>query len=113
MIAYAHWIFGLYVVILMKTMLWSLSPMLANIMREEEIRALFMFSLYLKCKLMIIICIGYHKVAVTYSYTKCQCIGRELDFEVTCYMLCGVLLMLSNTIRFEHTFGLLKLVKYV
>ena len=97
----------LYVMILLKTMLWSLSPMLATIMREEEIRVLFMCSLYLKCKLMIIMCI----VAVTYSYTKCQCIGRELDFEVICYMLCGVLHMLSNTIQFEHTLVFLKLVK--
>ena len=80
MIPYAHRMIGLYVVILLKTMWLNLPLMLANIMREEEIRALFMFLLYLKCKLMIIMCI----VAVTYSYIKCQCIGRELDFEVTC-----------------------------
>ena len=80
----------LYVVILLKTMLWSLSPMLATIMRDEEIRALFMCSLYLKCKLMIITCI----VAVTYSHTKCQCIGRELDLKVNCLIFCCVFPML-------------------
>ena len=104
MMPYAHWMIDLYVVILLKTILWSLPPMLANIMREEEIRALFMFLLYLKCKLLIIICIGYHKVAAIYSCIKCQCIGRELDLKVNGYMLCGVLHMLSFTIQFEHTF---------
>ena len=92
------------VVILLKTMWLSLPLMLANIMREEEIIALFMSPFYLKCKLLIIMCIGYHKVAAIYSYTKCQCIGRELDFEVNAYMLCGVLHLFSNTIQFEHTF---------
>jgi hypothetical protein len=72
--------------------------MLANILKEEEIRALFMLPCYLKCKLLIIICIGYHKVASTYSYMKCQCIGRELDLKGNGFMICGVLHMLSNTL---------------
>jgi hypothetical protein len=61
-------------------------------------RALFMLPCYLNCKLLIIICIGYYKVAATYSYIKCQCIGRELDLKVNGYIFCGVLHMLSNTI---------------
>jgi hypothetical protein len=93
----------IYVVILFTTMMLSLLLMLANILTEEEIRALFMFPCYLKCKLLIIICIGYHKVSATYSYIKCQCIGRELDLKVNGFMFCDVLHMLSNNIQFEHT----------
>jgi hypothetical protein len=44
-------------------MMLSVILMLANILKEEEIRALFMLLCFLKCKLLIIICIGYHKVA--------------------------------------------------
>jgi hypothetical protein len=63
-----------------------------------------MLPYYLNCKLLIIICIGYFKVAANYSYIKCQCIGRELDLKVNGFMFYGVLHMLSNTIQFEHTF---------
>ena len=42
---------------------------------------LYVFQLYLKCKLLKIICIGYHKLATIYSYIKCQCIGRKLDLK--------------------------------
>jgi hypothetical protein len=38
------------------TMMLSLLFMLANILKEEEIRDLFMISCYLKCKVLIIIC---------------------------------------------------------
>ena len=88
----------LYVVILLKIM-WSNSPlMLATIMREEEIRALFIFLCYLKCKLLIIIFIGHRKAAATYSHIKFQCIGRGLGLKVNGFKFCGVLLMLSNNI---------------
>jgi hypothetical protein len=50
----------LYVVNLFKIMRLSLLLMLATIMREEEIRALFIFPCHLKCMLLIIICIIYH-----------------------------------------------------
>jgi hypothetical protein len=103
MIHYAHWMIYIYMVILFTTMMLSLLLILANILKEEDIRALFMLLCYLKCKLLIIICIGYNKVAATYSYIKCQCIGRELDLKVNGFMFCGVLHMLSSTIQFEHT----------
>jgi hypothetical protein len=104
MIHYAHWMTCIYVVILFTTMMFSLLSMVANIIKEEEIRALFMFPYYLNFKLLIIICFGYHKVAATYSYIKSQCIGRELDLKVNGFMFCGVLHVLTNTIQFEHTF---------
>jgi hypothetical protein len=75
-----------------------------NIMKEEEIRALFMLPCYLKCELLIIICIGYHKVAATCSCIRCQCIGRKLDLKVNGLVFCRVIHMLSNNIQFEHTF---------
>jgi hypothetical protein len=78
--------------------------MLANILKEENIRALFMLPCYLNCKILIIVCIGYYKVAATYSYIKCQCIERELDLKVNGFMFCDVLHILSNTIQFEHIF---------
>ena len=79
--------------------MWSNSPlMLATIMREEEIRALFISLCYLKCKLLIIICIGYHKATATYSHIKCQCIGRWLGLKVNVFKFCGVLHILSHNI---------------
>jgi hypothetical protein len=87
--------------------MWSLLLMLANILKEEEIRAFFLRPCYLKCKLLIIVCIGYHKVAAAYLCIKCQFIKRELDLKVNGLMFCGVLHMLSNTIQFEHTFCIL------
>jgi hypothetical protein len=71
---------------------------------ERRIRAIFMLPYYLKCKLLIIICIGYHKVAATYSYIKCQYKGRELDLKVNGFMFYGVHHMFFGTIHFEHTF---------
>jgi hypothetical protein len=50
-------------------------------MREEE-GLIFMFLCYLKYKLLIITCIGYHKIYAIYSYIKCQCIGKELDLKL-------------------------------
>jgi hypothetical protein len=41
-------------------------------------RSLFMLPCYLKFKLLIIICIGYHRIATTILCIKCQCVGREL-----------------------------------
>jgi hypothetical protein len=49
----------LYVVNVFKIMRLSLLLMLATIMSEEEISALFIFPCHLKCKLLII-CIIYH-----------------------------------------------------
>ena len=95
---------NLYMVILLKAMWMDLPLMLANIMREEEIRALLMILLYFKFKLLIILRIGYHQVAATYSYIKCQCIGRELDLNVIVFMFCGVIHMLSFTIQFEQSY---------
>ena len=81
----------------------NLVPLLVTIMREEE-RLIFMFLCYLKCNLLIITCIGYHKIAAIYSYIKCQCIEKELDLKVNGLMFCVVLFMLLFPIRFEHTF---------
>jgi hypothetical protein len=53
---------GLYVVSIFEIMWLSLLLMLANTMKEEEKRALFMLPPYLKFKLRILICIGYHKL---------------------------------------------------
>ena len=80
-----------------------LLPLLVTIMREEE-RLIFMFLCYLKCNILIITCIGYHKIAVIDSYIKCQCIGKELDLKVNGLMFCGVLFMLLFPILFWHTF---------
>jgi hypothetical protein len=38
------------------------------------------------------------QIAAIYWYTKYQCIGRELDLKVNCFMLYVVILMLSCTI---------------
>ena len=84
-------------------LLSNLFPLLVTIMREEE-RLIFMLLCYLKCNLLIITCIGYHKIAAIYSYIKCQCIGSGLDLKVNGLMFCGVLLMLSFPIQFGHTF---------
>ena len=81
----------------------NLVPLLVTIMREEE-RLIFMFLCYLKCNLLIITYIGYHKIAAIYSYIKCQCIEKELDLKVNGLMFCVVLFMLLFPIRFEHTF---------
>ena len=80
-----------------------LLPLLVTTMREEE-RLIFIFLCYLKCNLMIITCIGYHKIAVIYSYIECQCIGKELDLKVSGLMFCGVLFMLLFPNQFGHTF---------
>jgi hypothetical protein len=50
-----------------------------------------MLLCYLKCKVLIIICIGYHKIDVTYSCIKYKCIGKELDLKVSGFMCYGVL----------------------
>jgi hypothetical protein len=70
--------------------------MLANFMIDEEIRALIIYSCYLKYKILVIICIGYHLVTIIYSYIKCQCIRRELDLKVNGFKTCGVLHTLSS-----------------
>jgi hypothetical protein len=49
----------------------NLFPLLVTIMREEE-GLIFMFLCYLKYNLLIITCIGYHKISAIYSYIKCQ-----------------------------------------
>jgi hypothetical protein len=95
----------IYVVILITIMMLSLLLMLANILKEKEIRSLFMLPCYFKCKLLIIICIGYHKVAATYSCIKCQCIGRELDLKVNglCFVVCSCLLIIFRLIKPLYT----------
>ena len=84
-------------------LLSNLLPLLATIMREEE-RLIFMLLCHLKHNLLIITCIGYHKMAAIYSSIKYQCIGKELDLKVNGLMFCGVLFMLLFPIQFGHTF---------
>ena len=84
-------------------LLSNLFLLLVTNMREVE-RLIFMLLCYLKFNLLIITCIGYHKIAAIYSYIKCQCIGKELDLKVNGLMFCGALFMLSFTILFGHTF---------
>jgi hypothetical protein len=77
--------------ILLVIILLNLPPMLATIMKGG-VSVLFMLLIIISCMNLTKICIGPLLLDVTHSYIKCQCIETKLDFFVTWFILCGVLL---------------------
>ena len=75
------------------------------ITREKLYVHLSMFPIWQNCKKLFILCIGLYYVCMNCSFMTCRCIGRELDFVISFFVLTTKLQIIVNLNWLWYTLG--------